>query len=297
MYRKMRLPALAVKKTVAIELLRDGAPIFAMTLAIAVEPVFNANILYKMSSPDVVGWYGAAWTIAGTLIAPATVLASAMYPRLSPAADDPAEFRRLINVSFRPLILLGSLASAGIFLFSEVPVALIFGLPKFAPTADIVRAFAPLLLLMYVSLLLSTAAVAMRRASRLAIAKVIAVSMVVVLAYFLVPYCQQRFGNGGLGVIYAMAIGEFVIVLISFMFVSDGISRQTVNDMLRSLLAGVATVMLFEFLPAMTPFLGIPLCVAVFGALAWVLGVMKRSDLTLLLMSMRRSSPPPASVS
>jgi O-antigen/teichoic acid export membrane protein len=293
-YRKLDLPKLSSSKPVARELLRDGAPIFAMTLAVAIEPVMNANILYKMSSPDVVGWYGAAWTIAGTLIAPATVLATAMYPRLSPAADHPAEFKRLVNVSFRPLLLLAVLGTVGTYLFAEVPVALIFGLPKFAPSADIVRTFALLLLLMYVSLFLSTVALALGKATRLATAKIIAVLMVVGLAFFLVPYCQERFGNGGLGVIYAMAIGELVIVGISWAIVREAIDGRTVADLIRGLVAGGATVLLFKLIPDFTPFLGIPLCVLVFGLVAWMVRLMKRSDITMLLASLRKKSPAPA---
>jgi O-antigen/teichoic acid export membrane protein len=293
-YRKLQLPALTTTRAAAAELLRDGTPIFVMTLAIAIEPVVNANILYKMTSKDVVGWYGAAWIIAGTLIAPATVLSTAMYPRLSPAVDHPDEFRRLVNVSFRPLFLLAVLGAAGTWLFAEVPVAIIFSLPKYEPAADIVRAFAPLLLLMYVSLYLSMAALALRKASRLAAAKIVAVILVVVLTFFLVPYCQQRFGNGGLGVIYAMLVGELLIVCASWVLIREAIDRRTVADMLRGMLAGAATVLLFEFLPAMTPFLGVPLCVLVFGALSWATGVLKRSDLDMLLAAVRKKAPPPA---
>lgn len=293
-YRKLQLPALATSKSAASELLRDGTPIFLMTLAIAIEPVVNANILYKMSSPEVVGCYGAAWTIAGTLIAPATVLSTAMYPRLSPAADHAGEFRRLVNVSFRPLLLVAVLGAVGTYLFAEVPVAIIFGLPKFELSADIIRAFAPLLLLMYISLYLSVAALALRRAKRLAAAKIMAVSLVVVLAFLLVPYCQQKFGNGGLGVIYAMSVGELLIVCATWFLIREAIDRRTVGDMLRGMVAGALTVLLFRLLPDLNPFLGIPLCVLVFGGLSWIAGVLKRSDLDMLVAAVRRKPPPPA---
>jgi O-antigen/teichoic acid export membrane protein len=293
-YRKLQLPALTTSKATSRELLRDGAPIFAMTLAVAIEPVVNANILFKMSSADVVGWYGAAWTIAGTLIAPATVLATAMYPRMSPAADDPVEFKRLVNVSFRPLLLLAVLGTVGTYLFAEVPVAIIFGLPKFAPSADIVRAFSLLLLLMYISLFLSTVALSLGRATRLATTKIIAVMMVVGMAFFLVPFCQERFGNGGLGVIFAMAIGELLIVCVSWAIVREAIDGRTVADLLRGLVAGAATLLLFKVIPDLSPFLGIPLCILVFGAVAWMVRLMKASDVQMLVASLRKKSPPAA---
>ncbi len=132
MYRSMQLPRITVSLSTARELLRDGAPFLAIALAVAVEPYFNANILFKMSSPEVVGWYGAAWNIAGTLLAPVTILGATMYPRLSAAAGNPTEFKRAFDMSFRPLLLVAALGAVGTYLFSDVAVGLIYGLRKFA---------------------------------------------------------------------------------------------------------------------------------------------------------------------
>lgn len=294
-YRKLQLPKIAANRRTAKELMRDGSAIFAMTLAIAIEPVFNANILYKMSSPEVVGWYGAAWTIAGTLIAPATVLATAMYPRLSPAAGDPVEFKRLVSISFRPLFLLAALGAAGTYLFADVPVAIIFGMPKFAPAADILRAFAVLLLLMYANLFLSTTALALGKASQLAMSKIGAVALVVGLAFYLVPLCQERFGNGGLGVIFAMVLGEFLMVVASWVLVRDYLDGRTVSDIVRSMAAGGATILLLRPLADWTPFVTIPICLALFAGLAWLTGAMRKTDIDMLMMSVRKS-PAPAKV-
>ncbi len=290
-YRKMHLPQISASRATSRELLHSGAPIFAMSLAIAFEPVFNANILYKMSSPEVAGWYSAAWTIAGTLVAPATVLATAMYPRLSTAADDRVEFKRIVDSSFRPLFVLAVLGGVGTFLFADFPVSLIFGLPKFAPTADILRAFAPLLVLMYINLFLSTAVLAIGRASRLAVSKILAVGLVLALAFFLVPLCQERFSNGGLGVMYAMLIGELLMVVISYLLVRKAFDAHTASSVLRALAAGGGTLLLFGLLPAFTPFLGIPLSIVVFSGLAWALGAVHRSDIEVLRSSIRKPKP------
>ena len=125
----------ALRATVSTsrELLRDGAPLLAMSLAVAVEPYFNANILYKLASPAVVGWYGAAWNIAGTLIAPATILGATMYPRLSTAASNAAEFKQVFGKSFRPLLLLAVLGAVGTYLFADVAIALIYSSAEVRP--------------------------------------------------------------------------------------------------------------------------------------------------------------------
>jgi O-antigen/teichoic acid export membrane protein len=283
-YRKLGLPKLGASMATSRMLLRGGAPMFTMMLAVAVEPLFNANILYKMSSPAVVAWYGAAWTIGGTLMAPATVVGATMYPRLSTVASDPEEFRRVFEVSFRPLLLLGVLGAVGTYLFADVPVGLIYSLKSFGPAADTLRMFAPVLLLLYVDILLGAAIFALGRAGRIAGPKLASIVVTAAVAFAFVPWCQARFGNGGLGVMYAMMLGECLMLVAHVAVARNAVDRRgLLNQMLRSLAAGGATIALFRLLPAFTPVLAIPLCVLVFAVMAVLAGAVKRSDLEMLL--------------
>jgi O-antigen/teichoic acid export membrane protein len=270
------------------ELLRDGGSLFAIALAAAVGPYFNANILYKMTTPAVVGWYAVAWNIAGTLIAPATILGATMLPRLSRTAGDTVEFKRNFDVSFRPLFLLAVLGAVGNYLFADVAVGLIYSLKEYGPAADTLRAFAPVLLLMYVDVFLATAVVAAGKAGRLAIAKAASVVLMTGLAIVLVPFCQTRFSNGGLGVMYAMAIGEFLMLVTFCVLIREAFDGRTIGNVCRCLVAGAGTVLLIRALPALTPFLSIPLCVLAFGGLSLLVGAVKRSDVEILLASFRK---------
>jgi len=49
--------------------------------------------------------------------------------------------------------------------------------------------------------------------------------------------------------------------------------------------------LLIRLLPALTPFLAIPMCVLVFGALSLLVSAVKRSDVEMLLASLRKPSP------
>ncbi len=282
------LPALSVTGTTARMLLRDGGPILAMSVAAAVQHVLNTNILYKLASPTVVGWFGASFTIAGTLLAPGTVLGAAMYPRLSTAAGDAAAFRRTFDQAFRPLLLLAVLGAVGTYLFADVPVALIYSLEKFRPAADGLRAFAPVLLLIYIDVLLSMAILATGRSGGLAIAKTASTVLTTGLVFVLVPPCQERFANGGLGVMYALAGGEVLMFAACMLLLREVVDGRMAGDMLRSLAAGAGTLLLFSLLPAFTPLLGIPLCMLVFGGLSLLVGAVKRSEVAALLASFRR---------
>ena len=48
-----------------------GAPILAMTAAASVQPYLDAILLSKLAPAAVVGWFGAAKNVLGTLMAPA----------------------------------------------------------------------------------------------------------------------------------------------------------------------------------------------------------------------------------
>jgi O-antigen/teichoic acid export membrane protein len=292
MYRRLQLPTLSSTVSTMRELLRDGAPLLALALAVAIEPYINANVLYKMASPAVVGWYGAAWTIGGTLIAPVLVLGGAMYPRLSTAASDPAEFKRVFERSFRPLFLLAVLGAVGTYLFADVPVALIYSLPKFAPASDIVRAFSPVLLLLYVNLFLGTAIVALGRSGWMASAKIASVVVMTILVFILVPLCQSRYGNGGLGVMYATTIGESLMLIAAWILIREVLDARVLGDVCRCLLAGVVTLLLIRPLSGLSPFLTIPLCVLAFGIAACLVGAVRRSDADMLLGSFRKPALP-----
>jgi O-antigen/teichoic acid export membrane protein len=291
MYRRLQLPPLGVNMATSRELLRDGTPIFVMTLAGAFEPFFNTNVLFKMASPEVAGWYGAAWVIAGTLLAPASVLGAAMYPRLSAAAGNNAEFKRAFDLSFRPLLLLAVLGSVGTWLFARVPVELIYSVPKFAPSIEVLRAGAPVLLLMYIDIMLGMAIMAAGKSRQLAFAKIAAVFFTTVLVYVLVPWSQARFGNGGLGAMYALGVGELLMLAAAVTLLREVIDRRTIREFLLCMIAGAATLLLFHWLPDFSPFLAIPLCVLAFGAFALLTGAVKRADVAHLRESLRRRMP------
>jgi O-antigen/teichoic acid export membrane protein len=287
MYRRMHLPRIAMSQPAARALLYGGAPIFMMTLAVAVEPFLNANILYARASVDAVAWFQAAWVIAGSLLAPAAIVGSATYPRLSTAASNPVEFKRAFDMSFRPLLLLAVLGSVGTYLFADVPVQLIYR-SKFGPAADTLRAFAPVLLLMYVDVFLSMSMLAVGKASRLAAIKVASVALTAVLVFILVPVLQARTGNGGLGVMLGMTCGELLMFAASWTITRDVIDRRTFGDMGRGLAAGAATLLLLHLLSGFSPFLTIPLCLVVFGGASLLVGAVRKADVDLLLSSVRR---------
>jgi O-antigen/teichoic acid export membrane protein len=290
LYHRLGFPALHVSKSTSRELIRDGAAMLAIALAVAVQPYIDANLLFKLAPTSVVGWYGAAWVIAGTLIAPATILGATMYPRLSKVSADPHEFSRTLRTAFRPLLLVAVLGAVGAYLFADFAIGVIYSERKFGPAADILRAFAPALMLIYIDMLFGHAILAAGKAGQLAKAKVVAVCVTTAVELVLIRYFQARFSNGGIGIVLAIACGELVMVTAAVLLIRDIVTGAMATDFFRGLAAGVATVLVIRALPPITPLLGIPLCVAMFAVLSVVVGLVRRADIDLLASMFRRRS-------
>jgi O-antigen/teichoic acid export membrane protein len=295
LYRGLGAAPLRLSKGVAREMLAGGTPIMAMTAAIWAQPYLDVIILSKLAPANVVGWFGAAKTILGTIMAPAVILGTAAYPRLARASGDPAALRREVRSAFRPLLWLAALAGTGTFLFARVAIALVYGPQGFAPAATVLEVFAPGLFLLFIDILLMNVVYASERGtSRFALAKVASVILGSVLDVLLIPYFQKHHGNGAIGVLVAFALSEFVVFAGAIMVLSQSaLEPAIVLDVLRALGSAAATILAFLLMPALPPWAGIPGCVAVFTAASMALGLLRREEVAMLRTMFRR---PPAGI-
>jgi O-antigen/teichoic acid export membrane protein len=292
MYHRLKFPSLQASRSTGVELMRDGAPMLAIALAVAVQPYIDANILYKLAPVEVVGWYGASWGIAGTLVAPATILAASMFPRLSRAAADRQEFTRALRVGFRPLLLVAILAGTGTYVFADVAISVVYSRQKFGPAASILRAFAPALVLIYIDMLFGNAIIAAGKAGQLAKVKGVAVVVTTALELILIQWFQVHYSNGGIGIVLAIAGGELIMVAGAVFLIRDIVTIGMATDFLRGAASGGATILVMRSLPDITPFIAIPLCVALYLVLSAAAGLVRRTDLDLLMATLRRRSAP-----
>ena len=296
-YRRLRATPLAFSSETARHLVASGVPILAMTAAISIQPYLDAIILSKLAPANVIGWFGAARNILGTLMAPAVIMGAAAYPRLSRASTDPVALRREVQSAFRPLLWLGALAGTGTYLFARAVVDLIYGATGFGPAATILEVFAPGLFLLFVDILLGNIIYASGGGTTaFAIAKVASVVVGSALDIVLIPIFQARFGNGGIGVVVAFALSEFVVFVGAMVaFPRRTLTRATAVDVARAIAVAGLTVLLFHFAGAISPWLAMPLCVAVFAAISLALGLVGKSDLAMLVSLVTRKKPAPAS--
>jgi O-antigen/teichoic acid export membrane protein len=278
--RRMRLVARRPDLGIFKELVSGGAPVAAFLIAVTVQPFTDIIILSRLVPPEVVGWYGAARNIMGLLFLPATILCNASFPELSRMSHSIPDLRRALRATLRVLLVIGALAAAGTTVFANVAVNLIYGHGHFDPAVPMVQIFAPILPLFFVGMSYGATITAVGKTKQMAVAKVLSVVAGTGLDFLLIPMCQDRWGNGGIGLVLAFGASEVVMLFAYLWLLPRGTAdRASVLDFLRAAAAAAGTVMIFWMLPSVTPWLAMPACVLVFVALAYACGLVLWTDL------------------
>jgi O-antigen/teichoic acid export membrane protein len=285
--RKVGLEGQRPSRGILQELASGGRPIVVFFLAQAVHPFVDVIVLSKLAPLEVVGWYGAARNITGVLLAPAVILGTASFPELSRTSNSLPDLRHVLRASLRLLLGLGALAAVGTFLFADVAVGLIYG-RHFDPAVALLQIFAPVFPLLFMDILLNCAITAVGKTKEIAIVKVLNVAVSTGLSLLLIPLCQARLGNGGIGLVLSFGSTE-VLMLSGFLWLLPRgvVDRSVLLDFFRAAAAAGGTVGIFWVLPSVTPWLAMPMCVAVFVALALASGLLLRTDLDKVAILIR----------
>ena len=86
LYHRVTTGPLRYSPQVAREVLVGGGAFFTFSALSNIQPYIDVVILSALAPADVIGWYGAAKNIMGTMLAPALILGAASFPRLSRSA-------------------------------------------------------------------------------------------------------------------------------------------------------------------------------------------------------------------
>jgi len=281
--RRLRIPPLRPSLAVSRELVVGGAPLVVFSLGVVVQQYVDAVLISKLAPTAVVGWYGAARTFGGVLIAPIMVLASSLYPRLSFLfARDPERFQREARSAMRPLLTIGVLLAVGTYLFADTAISLVYSRRGFGEAAVVLQAIAPSVLLLTIGIFVATVANATRRRRRLAVAKVVSIAAGVIMAFVLIPWAQARFGNGAIGGAIVSSGVELVMIALAAPLLPRGLVDRSVGlDLGRALVAGAGALLAGWVLSPLSPFLRLPLVILAFTAVAIAVGLLRRADIAL----------------
>ncbi len=288
LYHRLHFPKLRVVLATAKELMIGGAPMVSMTIAVAIQPYIDVNLLSRLAPTGVLGWYGAAMSFCNTLVAPAAVLTSAAFPRLSIVHANKERFAQVLEEGLRPLAFVAALGALGIYLFADVAVGIVYSIQKFGPSASILRAFAPGMFLVFIDMMFGMAIVALGQASKIAVAKGVTVVVMSALEIALIPYFQSRYGNGGLGVMAAFFVGELFMVGADVYLLRKILTVAIAIDVGRAILAAAATFVAMRTIGLTSAIVGIPACILLFTASSFAVGLIRRDDVQRVIAIFRR---------
>ena len=159
----------------------------------------------------------------------------------------------------------------------------IFSRTSFGPAETNLQFLAVFLLLVYVSMLLGASLLAAGRQRAWASVQLLCVVVSLVLNPFLIPYFQERYGNGGLGVCVAGIVSEVVMVGAGFWMMPKGMfGMRFVRQLGPLVLAGACMAGTALLLRWLTPFVAAPIAVAAYAAALWFSGGLEPDQVTAL---------------
>jgi O-antigen/teichoic acid export membrane protein len=300
LYRRVTTGPLHFSPQIARQILVAGSAFVTFTVVINIQPYIDAVVLSKLAPAEAVGWYGAARSLMGTILAPALIVGAASYPHLSRVAADRDQFKAGLRSALRPILWLGALAATGTFIFADDAIAILYGHQNFGPSGIILRVYAPGLFFLFTSILFGYALFALGQAKAFSVLKVATVVFNTVLELLLISYFQQGVGNGGIGVVAAFVASEFLVIVgMLILLWRDGVAPNILVDLARALGSAALTLLLFWWLPTLPFLIGVPLCVIAFSLCSFGLGLIRRTDVKLIqsLLRKERTEPDTAPVS
>jgi O-antigen/teichoic acid export membrane protein len=292
--RGVRLGHLSYSRRRLKTLLRVGTPFMFTGLAMFLQPSIDAVFLSKLAPADVVGWHSAARRLIGFLVFPAASLVGAMYPTLCRLhATDADAFVQLTRSALRATILLAIPIALGCYLYPDLGVDL-FDPKSFSPTQDNLRMLSVFLFLLFVTMPLGTCIGAAGKQRAWAVVQSMCVATSIVLDPILIPWYQQRTGNGGLGISLAAVISEVVVTCGAIFLAPRGIFVGSFwRSMLPGVLAGGSMIIVAFSLRHTSSLLAAPVAVAVYCGSLWLAGGVDESIVTVVKGLLGRGSSSP----
>ena len=262
------------------ELALNGAPLASTAIALALQPFIDVMLLSNLTSNEVVGWFCAARNVVGLLVSPAIIMSTAAAPELARLSGSPIALRNVLENAARLVLLIATFAAAGSFLFAATALSLIYGSGRFDNAVPILWVSAGTLPLLVLDILLGCVLTALGRHYSVALAKALNVVVAAVLCFVLIPVCQAHFGNGGIAPMLAFALTEIMMLCLFFALLPRVVARYSLLFALaRAYLVAAATCALLLMLPSISAWLGLPILVLVFSALAIATQMVRIDDL------------------
>ena len=241
MVARLRLGAWRPDLSTAWSILRGGFSFLILDLVLRLQPYVDATFLERLAPPEALGWHSAASRISGVLIFPALTLNFALYPTLARLwSTDRATYDSLVRLGLRTVAILGILAGTGTAIFAPWAVGWIYGNAEFAPAGVSLSVLSVFILLVYGSIVLGPSIAAAGRQWWWCGAQTLCLLVSVTLDPILIPWAQNGYGNGSLGVSIAVGLAEVAMVGLGLFILPAGVLNRALGRTLVRCLTAAA---------------------------------------------------------
>jgi O-antigen/teichoic acid export membrane protein len=225
------------------DILKASLPYLTSGIFLVAYGQMDVLILSWLVNEKTIGWYGAANQLFATLMFIPNVFITAIFPALSRLyTNTPDALPRLMRKSFDWLLLLSVPIGMGLFVVGDGLVVWLFG-PDFAQSGPILALMGLVLILTYQNMLLGRFLISTDRQNAWTLIMLLATLLTIVLDVVLVPWCENTFGNGGIGGSLSFIITEAAMVIYGVSRLPTGsLSHANLWMALRTLLAGLVMV-------------------------------------------------------
>ena len=197
----------------ALAQMKEGVPYFLFAIFGVIYYKIDSVMLSKMSSEEVVGWYGGAYRLFETLNFP-YLLTMAAYPVLSRLWKEEAHsHRRTTQKSLEIVLLLGIPVTIGGIALARPIINMFFGLSGYEPAVFLFQLLMAGILFLYADMILGTTLLSVDRQRPLMILSLSAIPFNVGLNFVLIPLFEHPGSNGAVGAAIATGITEVAIMI------------------------------------------------------------------------------------
>lgn len=236
--RRMMPIRLHFNLTMMKEMLRASFSYLLIRLSREMYIQVDVILISLIVSETVVGLYGQADKLFGTLLFVPSVFVTAVYPALSRLYKTSSDsVTQLVGRSFNFLLLISLPIGFGLLAISNPLVVVLFG-EEFAGSGPVLAVFGMVLILTYQNMLIGQILISSDRQNILTVATVAASLLTIPLDLALIPWCEAQFGNGAIGGAIAFVITETIIFGVGMRYMPAGsLNRDNAIVALKALVA------------------------------------------------------------
>ena len=175
----------------------------------------------------------------------------------------------------------------GCALYPEIGISIFSS--SFEPAEDNLRILSLFLFLVYFSMPLGTCIMAAGKQRAWAVVQALCVAVSLILDPLLVPYFQERTGNGGMGLCVAAVVSEVVVIVSGLILVPKGVlDRRLGRALLFALLSGAAMGGVAWVTRGLWPILGASLAVSAYAVVLVASGGVEKDQMAAIRASIER---------